>query len=113
MEKMKEYLPLGSIIELEGQLMKSMIVARGVVVDAGGIRCYYEYGACSYPEGMTGKELLYFNGDAVECVVSRGYTDEQEERIVKAMQQMESDMEPADIVKGVVDAESVTKWDMN
>ena len=110
---MKEYLPLGSIVELEGRLLKSMIVARGAVVDKGGARCYYDYGACSYPEGMTGKELIYFNEDAVEHVVSRGHTDDQEGRIVRALQQMDRDLNPADTVQRLVDAESVTKWDMN
>lgn len=83
---MKECLPLGSIVILEGSVRKSMIVARGIVVDVNNEKCYYDYGACLYPEGMTDGKLVYFNYEAVDEIISRGYTDESENKIVEAME---------------------------
>lgn len=87
---MKEYLPLGSIVILEGSVHKIMIAARGVTVDMNGKKCYYDYGACRYPEGMSDGELMYFNREAVDEVISRGYTDSSEGRIMEAMEKAEA-----------------------
>ena len=89
-ETMKEYLPLGSIVILEGFVHKIMIAARGVTVDMNGKKCYYDYGACRYPEGMSDGELMYFNREAVDEVISRGYTDNSEGRIMEAMEKAEA-----------------------
>lgn len=86
---MKEYLPLGSIVIPEGFVHKIMIAARGVTVDMNGKKCYYDYGACKYPEGMSDGELMYFNREAVDEIISRGYTDISEGRITEAMENME------------------------
>ena len=55
-----EFLPLGSIVQLKGGVKKIMIIARGAFAVVKGEKRYFDYGACTYPEGVIGDALLYF-----------------------------------------------------
>ena len=59
----------------------------------------FDYGACTYPEGMMGDRLMYFQASDINKVVFKGYTDDDERIMVDNIQKaMESlDVERADV----------------
>ncbi len=88
MENESKFLPIGTIVLLKGGKKELMItsycifptgklVVDGNEVDSKGIM--YEYGACTYPEGIINSDqILGFNHDQIEKVCHMGYeTDEQ------------------------------------
>lgn len=78
-EEKEGFLPLGTIVLLNGSVKKLMILARGAFTNIKGEQRFFDYGACTYPEGVIGDTMLYFNGKDIIKVVSRGYTDEEED----------------------------------
>ncbi len=81
MEKVN-YIPLGSIVLLEGGVQKVLIIARGLNVSNGGRVLFFDYGGVPYPEGLNGDQVAYFNHDAIAKVVFEGYSDVDNEHMV-------------------------------
>ena len=78
---MKPYLPIGTIVLLKGGKKKVMIYGRRQ--QRVGEDVEYDYIACLYPEGNIGENYMYlFNHEDVETVISRGYSDAEEEAYV-------------------------------
>lgn len=82
MDKKIEYLPLGSVVILNGGIQKLIIVARGLQIKYGGEDKFFDYGASQYPEGIVGDKMAYFNHDAIRKVVFEGYSDDDDKVIV-------------------------------
>lgn len=87
---MKEipYYPLGSIVRVEGQAKRLMIVCRGMTVkhpQEGNV--FFDYGGVEYPDGLTGPRVCYFNHDAVRELVFRGFEDAESDRVTRVMNQ--------------------------
>lgn len=87
----RKYLPLGSVVELDGGEQLFMILSRGVVLRLGDEKKIYDYTACTFPEGITGNRALYFNHDEIRKIVHIGYSDDEDRKMVamvtKAAQQ--------------------------
>ncbi len=82
-----EFLPLGTVAIVKGSTKKLMIISRAVAIpQEEGLR-YYDYGACLYPEGLLGDKLAYFNHDAIQKVVAKGYEDEENELILETLKE--------------------------
>lgn len=85
MEKV-DFLPLGTVVVLNGSIKKVMIAQRAVYVpvneDETDIK-YFEYGAVLYPEGLVDGQLVYFNSEDVYKVIAVGYTDADDELLVE------------------------------
>lgn len=79
----KKFLPLGSVVIIDGGIKKMLIIARGAFTNIKGEMRYFDYGACTYPEGVIGDAMLYFNHENIQTVVSEGYQDEEEELMQK------------------------------
>ena len=78
---MKSYLPIGSVVLLKNGKKKIMIYGRRQRRVTDEIE--YDYIACLYPEGNIGEDYMYlFNHEDIETVVSRGYSDAEEEAYV-------------------------------
>ena len=88
METEGRFLPIGTVVLLKGGKKEVMITSYcifptgklhvdGKEVDPAGRM--YEYGACTYPEGIINSdEILGFNHDQIEKVCHMGYeTDDQ------------------------------------
>jgi len=103
MEEKRAYLPLGSVIGLKGGVRKYMIVARGLQVNVKGKTKYFDYGACLYPEGMMGDQLMYFQKENIRKEYFCGFSDEDDkvmvENIVKAVESQEVDRADVDSLK--------------
>lgn len=79
---MKKYLPIGSVVELNGASKKLMIIGRCQVCED----VTYDYSACLFPEGYLNKDSLYvFNNEDVETLYYVGMQDEEEFAFRKAL----------------------------
>lgn len=69
---MTEFLPLGSIVLLKGGMQKILIIARALKVRNGNEEYFFDYGGVTYPEGLVGDQMAYFNADKINEVVFEG-----------------------------------------
>ncbi|MBQ7016917.1 MAG: DUF4176 domain-containing protein [Firmicutes bacterium] len=86
---MKQYLPIGSVVLLKNGKKKVMIYGRRQrrVVD---VDKEYDYLACLYPEGNIDEDYMYlFDEDSIDQVVFRGYSDDEEDAFVQALNEVE------------------------
>ncbi len=81
MEKVN-YLPLGSVVVIKGGVKKFMVVARGLEVKIENNNTYFDYGACMYPEGMIGDQMMYFQHEDIVKIIFSGFSDEDNELMV-------------------------------
>ncbi len=81
MEKVN-YLPLGSIILMEGGIQKLIITSRGLVVQHNGEEVFFDYAGVPYPQGLISDDLLYFNHEDIAKVIFEGYKDDDDTVIV-------------------------------
>ena len=74
--KADDWLPIGSVVLLNGANKSLMVISRFVYnVDDG---TYYEYCGCLYPEGISDSEYYFFSHDEIGLVVQWGFEDEYE-----------------------------------
>lgn len=74
--KAEDWLPIGSVVLLDGANKTLMVMARFVYNNND--QKYYEYCGCLYPEGFGDSEYYFFNHDEIALTVSRGYEDDYE-----------------------------------
>ena len=79
----KEFLPLGSVVIVKGSVKKLVLIARAIFTEVNGERKYFDYGACTYPEGVLGENIVYFQHKDIAEVIAKGYTDEDDRRMVE------------------------------
>ena len=72
---LERYLPLGSIVVLNGSVKKMMITARGLMAPVGEENKVFDYGGIFYPEGVMGDKMAFFNQKDIYKVVFQGYSD--------------------------------------
>lgn len=96
MEKVN-YLPIGSVVLLKGGQKKLMIISRALRVKIGDSERYFDYGGIIYPEGLLGEQIAYFNSEGITEVVFKGYSDAEDEQMVKSINVY---LEENDIRKG-------------
>lgn len=76
---LEHYLPLGSIVILNGGVKKVMIIARGVITPEGDKKKVFDYGGICYPEGVVNDQIAFFNAKDIYKVVFEGYSDADDE----------------------------------
>ena len=64
MEKVN-YLPLGSIVLMDGGIQKILITSRGLVVAHNDEQVFFDYAGVPYPQGLISDDLLYFNHENI------------------------------------------------
>ena len=84
---MIEYLPLGSIVLLKGGMQKILIISRAIKVRNGSEEFFFDYGGVTYPEGLVGDQMAYFNADKINKVVFEGFNDIDNENMVENINQ--------------------------
>lgn len=77
-----DYLPLGSVVILNGGVQKVVINARGLVTLAVDPPGFFDYGGSLYPQGIIGDQILYFNHKDIAKVVFEGYSDDDDKMMV-------------------------------
>ncbi len=74
---MKNYLPIGSVVQLQGGNKRVMIYGRKQIEEKTGAE--WDYIACLYPEGNINSEYTYlFNHHNIEKVFFLGFQDMEE-----------------------------------
>lgn len=73
-----DYLPLGSVVLLDGGIKKLVIIARGLLAQGKAGQVFFDYGAVLYPEGLQGDRMIYFNHKDIAKVVFKGFSDDDD-----------------------------------
>ena len=81
-----EFLPLGTIVQLQGATRRIMIIARGMNVKKDEETFFFDYGGVPYPEGLTGDQMVYFDHGGIAKVYFHGYADDANDAMVTALQ---------------------------
>ena len=58
---MSNYLPIGSVVQLQNGDTKVMIINRISLYNNRGTIGYFDYSACLYPSGNTDNQVYFFN----------------------------------------------------
>lgn len=73
----KTYLPIGSIVLLDGQKKRVMINGRRVISRLDGVE--HDYRGCFYPEGVVDdKDIVVFDSSDISMVYFIGFQDIEE-----------------------------------
>lgn len=90
-----DWLPLGSIVMLEGEELPVMVFGRiQRNVETGEV---FEYVGCQYPIGNVGKDqYIFFNSDMISHLVFLGYRDQAEMALSKKLSEIAAGHEPED-----------------
>ena len=106
MEKDEKFLPIGTVVLLEGGKKELMIMSycikpTGEVYDKDGIidakDKVFDYGGCLYPEGMiTSNQLFAFNHDQIARVCFKGYKTEVQQEISNELNKINIKVENQD-----------------
>jgi len=84
--ELKELLPIGSIVLLEGGEKKLMVYGRKQIQK--GSDKIWDYIGCLYPEGNINEEFTYlFNHENIKEIFHEGYRDEEEVEFQKTIRQ--------------------------
>lgn len=90
--KLEKYLPIGSVVLLDGGETKVMIT--GFVVSAEDENEVYDYMGCIYPEGVTDTdENLLFNHDQIVQIYHLGLIDDDEIIYKNALEEVMNEMD--------------------
>ncbi|MDE6759973.1 MAG: DUF4176 domain-containing protein [Lachnospiraceae bacterium] len=74
--KRNQYLPMGTVVQLNDQDNKVMICGRQQI-DLETNEAY-DYIGCEYPYGLDGENAMLFNGEQIQLVYFLGYQDMDE-----------------------------------
>lgn len=88
-----DFLPLGSVVSLEGNPKKLTIIGRALLVEQEGEREYYDYGLCLYPEGMMGDGLIYSNHENINAIHFKGFEDAENDGMVSGIRAILADLD--------------------
>jgi hypothetical protein len=81
-------LPIGTIVYLKEGTSKIMILNRCPIIKSNDENVLFDYSGAIYPLGLDNKKTLYFNKENIDQVVFKGYTDEEDERYIKLVNDM-------------------------
>lgn len=82
---MTDYKAIGSVVHVKGTTKKMMIVGRKIRIKIKEEEKNFDYAGCMYPEGIINDKLFYFNDADVMEVVYEGYSDKDNEILVKML----------------------------
>ena len=90
-EKIKELLPIGSIVALEGAERRLMIVGYfQTAEDDPKEEAVYDYTGIFYPEGLMMPDMnVFFNQEDIVRVDFKGYNDYERQQFIKNVLSME------------------------
>jgi len=84
MEKGEKFLPIGTVVMLQGGTKRVMISGFCAVESGDESKKVWDYSGCMYPEGfMNSKSTCLFNHDQIQEVYHLGLADDEEEKAFK------------------------------
>lgn len=87
----KDALPIGSIVYLRKSLKKIMITGRLIIDSEKEEQVVFDYSGCEYPKGVVDETILAFNQEDITDVRYRGYSDDDEEELIKRMMEWQEE----------------------
>ena len=78
---MSNYLPIGSVVQLQNADTKVMILNQFSIYNNRGMIGYFDYSACLYPSGNTDNQVYFFNHENFDKIWFEGYIDKAEEKL--------------------------------
>lgn len=79
-QKYEKYLPIGSVILLNGGTKRLMITGFCIVPNDDKNKVF-DYSGCLYPEGViSSDQIALFNHDQIKTIYAIGYSDEEEKQ---------------------------------
>lgn len=91
MKNQEKFLPIGSVVILEGGTKKIMITGFCSISEMDRTQVY-DYSGCIYPEGyLSSNQICLFNHDQIEKVFFAGYESEEEKEFKKSLEKMVDD----------------------
>lgn len=83
MEKSEKYLPIGTVVMLNGGKKRVMITGF-CAIENGDKSKIWDYSGCVYPEGfLSSAQTCIFNHDQIEKIYHLGLADDEEEKKFK------------------------------
>ena len=73
-----DFLPVGSVVIIKGNVRKLMVIARGVMTKIDDDMLMFDYGAVLYPDGLINDKIIYFNHEDMHSIVYKGFEDDDE-----------------------------------
>lgn len=90
--EIKEYLPIGSIVQVNDGLKKLMVTGIKQTDTADNIE--YDYVGIMYPEGYLGDQFQFvFNHDEITEILFRGFEDEERDNFLTSLENYVNDNE--------------------
>jgi len=84
---MKNLLPIGSVVTLNGGKKRLMIIGILQINPVDGRQ--YDYLACLYPEGFVGTENTYlFKHEDIQKVSAEGFTDDEHHEFIENLSEL-------------------------
>ena len=74
-----------------------LIIARMIAAPVKGDLYRFNQGACLYPEGVVGENLIYFNHEDIFKIIQEGYTNDENELMLENIAAL---IDETDIPKG-------------
>ncbi|UXY41544.1 DUF4176 domain-containing protein [Granulicatella adiacens] len=74
-----------------------LIIARMIAAPVKGDLYRFDYGACLYPEGVVGENLIYFNHEDIFKIVQEGYTNDENELMLENIAAVQKVLQPTDM----------------
>ena len=74
-----------------------LIIARMIAAPVKGDLYRFYYGACLYPEGIVGENLIYFNHEDIFKIVQEGYTNDENELMLENIAAVQKVLQPTDM----------------
>lgn len=88
MEKREKFLPVGSVVLLNGGKKKIMITGFCSIAEDDKTRVY-DYSGCIYPEGyLSSNQICLFDHEQIEEIYFIGYENEEEENFKKQLNEV-------------------------
>lgn len=83
MERGEKFLPIGTVVMLEGGT-KRVMISGFCAIEGGEKRKVWDYSGCMYPEGfMDSKRTCLFDHDQIQEIYHLGLADDDEEKAFK------------------------------
>lgn len=91
---MKKLLPLGSVVLLEGGVMKLMVIGRLQINKTDGQM--FDYAGCAYPYGLAKNERVFlFNHEDINVICFKGFENEEEAEFQIALSKFMEEAAPS------------------
>ena len=83
MEKGEKFLPIGTVVMLNGGT-KRVMISGFCAIEGGDKSKIWDYSGCMYPEGfMDSSKTCLFNHEQIEKIYHLGLADDKEEKSFK------------------------------